>query len=82
LSYISYLAHQRQWLAGDTLSFADMIAAAQLSSTDYLGEVPWDDYPVAKAWYVRLKSRPSFRALLTDRLPGMPPPLAYTDLDF
>lgn len=82
LSYISYLAHRRHWLAGGDLSFADLMAAAQLSSIDYLGEVPWDDYPVAKNWYVRLKSRPSFRAILKDRLPGVPPPLAYTDLDF
>ena len=82
LSYASYLADQRRWLAGDELSFADMAAAAHLSVLDYLGEVPWEDYPVAKLWYARLKSRPSFRALLADRIPGVPPPLHYTDLDF
>lgn len=82
LSYLSYLADQRKWLAGDELSLADLVAAAHFSVLDYLGEVAWEDYPVAKGWYARLKSRPSFRSLLADRVPGTPPPLHYTDLDF
>lgn len=82
MSYIAHLADQRTWLAGDDLSFADMAAAAHLSCADYLGEVPWDDFPAVKTWYARIKSRRAFRAILTDRLPGTPPPLIYTDLDF
>lgn len=82
LSYISYLADGRRWLAGEDLSFADICAAAHLSTTDYLGEVAWDDYPSAKDYYVRLKSRPSLRAILADRLPGAPAPAHYADLDF
>lgn len=82
LSYIGYLAHQRRWLGGDEFSFADLAAAAHLSSIDYLGEVPWNEYAVAKSWYARVKSRPSFRGILADRVPGIPPPLYYTDLDF
>ena len=82
LSYISYLADARRWLAGDDMSFADLAAAAHISTIDYLGEMLWTDYPAAKLWYQRVKSRPSFRALLADRVPGTPPPLAYPDLDF
>jgi glutathione S-transferase len=82
LSYVSFLSHQRRWLAGDEPSFADLAAAAHLSVLDYLGELPWEDYQPAKAWYARVKSRRSFRALLADRIPGTPPPLHYTDLDF
>jgi glutathione S-transferase len=82
LSYISHLADQRRWLAGDEMSFADIAAAAQLSSVDYLDEVPWEQYPAAKAWYVRLKSRRSFRAVLADRIAGATPPPHYDDLDF
>jgi len=82
LKYISYLTDHRRWLAGDEMSFADLAAAAHLSCLDYLGEVPWDDFPVARSWYVRLKSRPSFHPLLDDRLPGKPPPPYYSDLDF
>lgn len=82
LGYISYLAHNRRWLAGEHFSYADLAAAAHLSSIDYLGEVPWDLHPAAKSWYARIKSRPSFRPLLADRVPGVPPPLNYTNLDF
>ncbi len=82
LRYIGYLAANRNWLAGDRLSYADLAAAAHLSSVDFLGDVPWDENEGAKLWYARIKSRPSFRSLLADRLPGLAPSLAYADLDF
>jgi glutathione S-transferase len=59
-----------------------MAAAGQLSIADYLGDIDWDQYAAAKTWYVRLKSRPAFRTLLSDRLPGLPPHPNYADLDF
>jgi glutathione S-transferase len=82
LSYIDHLADERHWLAGEELSYADLAAAAHLSSADFIGEVPWDEHAAAKAWYARVKSRPSFRPLLSDRLPGLHPPPHYADLDF
>lgn len=82
LEYIAYLADQRNWLAGDDLTLADIAAGAHLSVVDYLGDVPWDDHPEARNWYARLKSRPSFRPLLEDLLPGLRPPKHYADLDF
>ncbi len=82
MSYIGYLSDQRQWLAGDVMSFADLAAASHLSCLDYLGEIPWESYPAARQWYQRIKSRPSFRPLLADRVPGVAPPRHYADLDF
>ena len=82
LAYISFLAERRRWLGGTYLSAADLVAAAHLSVIDYIGDVPWDDHPGAKDWYVRIKSRPSFRAILADRVPGVAPPEHYSDLDF
>ncbi len=82
LDYISWLADSRNWLAGDELSLADLAAAAHLSALDYLGDVPWEDYVRVKEWYARLKSRPSFRPLLKDRIPGLKPPKHYANLDF
>ncbi len=82
LDYVCYLSERRRWLAGDNLSYADLAAAAHFSVLDYLGDVPWDDYREARIWYGRLKSRPSFRPLLEDRVAGMPPPHHYVDLDF
>jgi glutathione S-transferase len=82
LRYVAYLAGGRKWLAGDHLSHADLMAAAQLSCVDFLGDVPWDEYETAKLWYARMKSRPAFRPLLADRLPGLTPAPVYADLDF
>ena len=82
LRYLSFLVEQRRWLAGEAGSFADIAAAAHLSVADYVGEAPWEQHPAAKAWYQRMKSRPSFRAILADRLPGFAPPKHYSDLDF
>jgi glutathione S-transferase len=82
LRYIGYLAGQRNWLAGDRLSYADLAAAAHISVVDFLGDVPWDEDETAKLWYARVKSRKSFRALLADRVPGIQPSPVYADLDF
>lgn len=82
LDYIAYLSERRAYLAGDHLTLADLAAAAQLSTVDYLGDVPWDQAPEAKEWYARIKSRPSVRAVLADTIPGCPPPRHYADLDF
>ncbi|MEM6665588.1 MAG: glutathione S-transferase family protein [Pseudomonadota bacterium] len=82
LKYIEHLLARRKWLAGDALTWADFAAAAQLSCVDYLGHITWDDAPGAKDWYARVKSRPSFRPLLSDTVPGMPAAQHYVDLDF
>ena len=82
LDYIAWLTERRNWLAGDTLSFGDLAAGAHLSVLDYLGDVPWNAHPLAKEWYARLKSRPSFRGILGDHLAGFLPPRHYADLDF
>lgn len=82
LDYMTGLLDARDGLAGPRYSLADLVAAAHLSCIDYLGDVPWDDFPPAKAWYERIKCRPAFRGLLADRLPGMPPANGYQDLDF
>jgi glutathione S-transferase len=82
LEYIGWLAETRAWLAGGALSLADLAAAAHLSALDYLGDVDWSLSEGAKDWYARMKSRPSFRPLLADRVTGLSPPAHYADLDF
>jgi glutathione S-transferase len=82
LQYIGFLMERRTWLAGDRLTVADLTAAAHLSCIDYLGDVPWEQHEEAKTWYARIKSRPSFRPLLADYIPGLSPASIYADLDF
>jgi glutathione S-transferase len=83
LGYLEFLSHDRNWLAGPDMSFADLAAAAHVSCLDYVGEALWDDKPMARQWYARMKSRPSMRAILAERVPGAPlPPAHYPDPDF
>ncbi len=82
LDYITWLVERRTWLAGDDFSLADVTAASHVSVVDYLGDVPWAEHSGSKDWYARVKSRPSFRAILADHIPGEPPPKHYADLDF
>lgn len=82
LEYVGWLAESRAWLAGHQLSLADLAAAAQLSVLDYIGDIDWALNDAAKDWYARMKSRPSFRPLLGDRVSGVAPPAHYADLDF
>ena len=82
MDYMSWLLDQRLWLAGDAMTLADFAAAAHLSSLDYISDVDWPRWPVVKDWYAKIKSRPAFRPLLADQVPGFPPPPHYPDLDF
>ncbi len=75
-------AESRGNLAARECTIADLAVAAHLSALDYFGEVPWTDYAYTAEWYVRIKSRPSFRTLLADRVPGQPPTTSYAELDF
>ncbi|MGC1430227.1 MAG: glutathione S-transferase family protein [Albidovulum sp.] len=82
LDYLSWLLDQRRWLAGNEMTLADFAAAAHLSSLDYISDVDWNRSQNVKDWYAKIKSRPSFRSLLADQVPGFPPPAHYADLDF
>ncbi|PSJ19443.1 glutathione S-transferase, partial [Halomonas sp. ND22Bw] len=75
------LLDHRQWIGGATMSLADLAAAAQISIADYLGGIDFKTHDLAKRWYVGMKSRPSFRPLLAERMEGVPPPADYEKLD-
>ena len=82
LDYMAALLDQRRWLAGNDMTLADFAAAAQLSCLDYISDVDWHRHETVKDWYAKIKSRPAFRSLLADQVPGFPQPAHYADLDF
>lgn len=82
LDYMAWILDRRRWLGGNHLSLADFSAAAQLSCLDYISDVDWNRSELVKDWYATMKSRPAFRSLLADQVPGNPPPPHYSDLDF
>ena len=81
LDYIDYLIDNRPWLAGATMSLADLAAAAQISVADYLGGIDWSQHEQARGWYSVFKSRPSFRPLLSERMDVIHPPTHYADVN-
>ncbi|HEX8669876.1 MAG TPA: glutathione S-transferase family protein [Allosphingosinicella sp.] len=82
MDYIDYLLDHRRWLAGPVVSLADLTAAAHLSVADYLGGIDWRGHKQTKDWYSVIKSRPSFRPLLGERMEVISPPTHYDKVDF
>jgi glutathione S-transferase len=82
LDYMGWLLDQRKWLAGRELTLADFAAAAHLSCLDYSSDVDWARSPSVHDWYSKIKSRPAFRSILADQVPGFRPAAHYADLDF
>ena len=81
LEYVDWLIGNNRWLAGAQLSLADFAAAAQISVADYLGGIDWAGHEEAHGWYRVMKSRPSFRPLLAEKMEGVPPPKNYADVN-
>lgn len=82
LDYTDYLLGHRKWLAGPTLSLADLAAAAHISIADYLGGIDWRNHEETARWYGGMKSRAAMRSLLSERMEGIVPPKHYEDPDF
>ena len=82
LEFIENILNKRDFIACDDFSLADISCAAQISSLDYLGEINWQICQATKEWYSIIKSKPSFRDLLTDSLSGFKPSSYYRELDF
>ena len=79
---MAWLLEHRRWLAGEVMTLADFAAAAHFSTLDYLSDIDWSRSNAVKDWYAKIKSRPSFRSLLTDVVEGIHPPNHYKNLDF
>lgn len=82
LEMIEALTASHPWLNGEHPTVADFAAAAQLSVIDYFDDVPWKEHDKARDWYRLVKSRPSMRPLLHERVRGVMPPNHYDNPDF
>ena len=82
LDYMGWLLDRNRWLAGAEMTMADFAAAAHLSCLDYISDVDWNRSEPVRDWYAKIKSRPAFRAILADQVPGFRPAPHYADLDF
>src|SRR5271169_5823979 len=88
---VKFFNEASQWLVREKINKRFMSSAQGGGGPDMdavraaranLRYAQWDENETAKTWYARMKSRPAFRPLLAERLPGMTPSVAYADLDF
>ncbi len=82
LDYVDWLLDHRRWIGGPLFSLADLAAAAHISVADYLGGIDWRGHERTRHWYSGMKSRPSFRPLLGERMEVIVPPDHYDKVDF
>ena len=81
-NYIEWILSKRTFIAGEIFSIADIISASYFSTLDYLGEIDWERINFTKKWYAKIKSRPSFRDILEEKLFSIPASKNYKNLDF
>ena len=82
LEMIGSMVDHHRWLTGSSITMADLAAAAHISVADYLGGIDWAGHDSARDWYAAMKSRPSFRTLLDERMGTLMPPAHYADVNF
>lgn len=82
IDYMTGLLEERRWIAGNMMTLADFAAAAHFSCLDYISDVDWDRSAAVRDWYATIKSRPAFRSVLADQIPGIHPAAHYAELDF
>ena len=82
LDYMDWLIDNRPWLAGSTMSIADLAAAAQISASPIISAGSTGrGMSRSRGWYAVFKSRPSFRPLLSERMDVIKPPAHYALVD-
>jgi glutathione S-transferase len=82
MNYFQTLFSRNGNIATHQQSIADLFLACHISVLDYFGEINWEKFAWIKDWYATIKSRPSFRKILQDRVPIINPPSHYEDPDF
>ena len=79
--YLEYLLKNNDYLIKDKITVIDLLAAANFSVLDYLGLFNLGDNIILKEWYLKIKSRPSFKSLLQDHIIGLNPHENYKFVD-
>ena len=82
LNYFNILIGQNDWLVGDKISYADIYFSANMSVLDYIGELNFQGFNEVKELYFKVKSRPSFKKILKDRIVGLNPGKNYENFDY
>ncbi len=82
LNYFNILIDQHDWFVGGKISYADIYFATSMSVLDYLGDLNFRDFSNVRELYFKIKSRPTFKKILNDRIVGLNPNKSYMEFDY
>ena len=82
MNYFNIIINENDYLVGDNISYADLYFVSSLSIIDYIGELNFIGFEKVKDLYFKLKSRPSFKNILKDRIIGINPSKSYEKFDY
>ena len=82
MQYFNYLIKDNDFFVDEKLSYVDLFYGASLTVLDYINELNFYDLEKLKNLYSAIKSRPSFRKILADRIVGFNPHSDYLKLDY
>jgi len=82
MQYFNYIIKDNDFFIDDKLSYVDLFYGASLTVLDYINELNFYDLEKLKNLYSAVKSRPSFRKILADRVVGVNPHPDYLKLDY
>ncbi|MFO1130090.1 MAG: glutathione S-transferase family protein [Rickettsiales bacterium] len=82
LNYFAKMINVNTNLSTEQLSLADIALFSHISLLDYVNEIDWNKHEILKEWYLIIKSKPNFRKVLNEFIPGFVPSYSYKNLDF
>ena len=82
MQYFNFLIKDHDFFVDDNLSYVDLFFGASLTVLDYIDELNFFEFEKLKNLYSIVKSRPSFKKILADRIIGINPHSDYLKLDY
>ena len=82
MQYFNYLMKDHDFFVDDNLGYVDLFYGASLTVLDYIDELNFFEFEKLKNLYSIVKSRPSFKKILADRIIGVNPHSDYLKLDY
>ena len=82
MQYFNFLIKENDYFIDDNLSYVDLFYGASLTVLDYIDELNFFEFEKLQNLYSIVKSRPSFKKILADRIIGVNPHSDYLKLDY
>lgn len=72
------------WFSQEKFGYADITISSAIAVLDYLGEIPWqlEELKQLYHWYLKIKSKTTFKPILNESCPGLKPFFKFTQIDF